>query len=336
MQSELIFMPIKQFSLPFFAILIFLTSNSCTSSKPENQLHWQEELLQQVEEQRVLQLAVKQIEFGDRPSGSAALAECRDWLAKELEESGWEVVRQEFEATTLHGSITFVNIRARFGAGAHNWQQPVDTLYAAHYDTKFLENVHFVGANDGASAVALLLELAKVLPSNNEGKKLAENLEIVLFDGEEGIVKMDTPQLSDLRLPLSGDALWGSKYYATQILNQRVPRPKRVIVWDMVGDKNTPLQVSRDAAAEILVPIQKATKQITGKSMPYTRMAILDDHVPFMLLQIPATDIIQAELISPHSYWHTSGDTIDVLDAQTLAKHTKIAVQLLLELHTEN
>src|SRR5690606_11465572 len=138
--------------------------------------------------------------FGPRPSGSEALEKTRQYLEEELRKLGWTTTRQTFEDTTPRGKLTFVNLRARWVGEGDPWKRRTPVVVGSHYDTKFFKDIHFVGANDGASGNGLALELARVLAQQ---PSRALRVEIVLFDGEEASVDYT---------PLDG--LHGSRHYA--------------------------------------------------------------------------------------------------------------------------
>ena len=104
----------------------------------------------------------RQVAFGPRPAGSAALAECRRYIIAELKSAGIEAQEQAFEAQTPVGRIRMVNVVATI-PGA----RPDRIAIASHYDTKLFKQFRFVGASDGASSTAAVLELA----SSTEGAR---------------------------------------------------------------------------------------------------------------------------------------------------------------------
>jgi glutaminyl-peptide cyclotransferase len=116
------------------------------------------------------------VELGPRPAGSEALEKSRIYIVDQLKSFGWTTTRSEFSAPTPRGTMTFVNLVARFGNGKALF------LLCSHYDTKTFDTLRFVGANDGGSSTGLLIELARVLALN---PALAAKVELVFFDGEE-------------------------------------------------------------------------------------------------------------------------------------------------------
>ena len=139
---------------------------------------------------RALDHVKQQVAIGPRVSGSKSLEETRQYLERILAEAGWSVERQIFRQLTPFGEVEFVNLRARFvgkpGGGqklsekkrAQIWERSVIGLVASHYETKKLSAFEFVGANDPASSVGSLLEMARVLAGRPAA---AEKLELVFF-----------------------------------------------------------------------------------------------------------------------------------------------------------
>ena len=118
--------------------------------------------------------------FGPRPAGSDAIVTTRNYIVSELEKAGLKPQLDEFDARTPRGFRHMVNIRAT-RAGA----KPSLIAITGHYDTKFFDNLRFVGASDGGSSAAWLLEFAR----STAGLKLQNTLEFVFFDGEEAVVE---------------------------------------------------------------------------------------------------------------------------------------------------
>jgi len=114
------------------------------------------------------------VALGPRPAGSPALAKTRDYITKELSALGLTVDEQAFEASTPAGLIKMVNLRTVVG-GPHTAKR---IIVAGHYDTKLFKNVKFVGANDGGSSGAFLIELARALAR----APLATPVELLFLD----------------------------------------------------------------------------------------------------------------------------------------------------------
>src|SRR5690349_19480321 len=109
--------------------------------------------------QKALDHVKAMVALGPRPAGSPALAKTRDYIKKELTALGIKVDEQAFEASTPAGPIKMVNLRAVVGGPLTAKR----VIVAGHYDTKLFKDVTFLGANDGGSSAAFLIELARVL-----------------------------------------------------------------------------------------------------------------------------------------------------------------------------
>lgn len=204
-------------------------------------------------------------------------------------------------------TLKLTNVVARF--------QPEKTqriILCAHWDTRpraeydpTAPEMPMIGANDGASGVAVLLEMARQLHND----PVNPGIDIVLFDGE------DYGAPSDLQ-----HYLLGSRYYAD---NPFLPMAQRVILLDMVGDAELTLKVdpvSYRAAPRLVEEIWAVAADLGYDQFQLTAGApMYDDHVPFIEKGIQAIDIIDFEYPGPdHSYWHTHEDTPDKCSAESL------------------
>src|SRR5580700_6746850 len=113
------------------------------------------------------------VSYGPRPAGSPALAESRRWMISQLKQTGAQVEEDSFSASTPLGDIPMTNVIAKFPG-----TQTKVVMVTGHYDTKRFDDFRFVGANDGASSAALLLELARAL----QGRKHELTYWLVFFD----------------------------------------------------------------------------------------------------------------------------------------------------------
>lgn len=234
-----------------------------------------------------------QVELGPRTIGSQAHQELVEWATKELTEADWEVSHQSFGWELQ----TITNIVAARGAG-EDW-----LLIGAHYDSRFfsdqdpdpsLKNNPVLGANDGASGVAILLEIARALPAN-----LDKQIWIVLFDAED-----------NGNIP-GWEWIIGSRALAAS-LNEY---PDKVVIIDMIGDVDLNLYMEINSSQELVSQIWGiADEKGYSQFIPEYRHQILDDHIPFIELGIPAVDIIDFD----YPYWHTTQDTIDKISPESL------------------
>jgi hypothetical protein len=237
-----------------------------------------------------------QVDFGPRPPGTEAIEKTRNYLTKQLELSGWKVTRQPFSDTTPRGKIEFVNLIATF-PGKSN---APSFLVCSHYDTKTFDTARFVGANDGGSSTGVLLELARVLARRPD---LAQKVELVFFDGEEAYESFTET-----------DGLYGSRYFARDL----VARDKNFrggLLLDMVGDRSLTITLPPDSPAEMARDIFAAADALNlRKHFTYFDRDIMDDHTPLNEAGIPTIDLIDFD----YAAWHTPGDTIDKLSAESL------------------
>jgi len=245
--------------------------------------------------ENALTLANQQCKFGPRPTGSPAIKQIRPWLHERLEAEGWQT--QEQRGTFR--SVEIVNIVATKGSG-----RPI--LIGAHYDTRPMAekdptnpNGWILGGNDGASGVAVLLELARTLD-------IPENLQVQLafFDAED-------------RGNIDG---WPFSVGAEQFAaNPPTPRPESVVIVDMVGDRNLQIYRERNSDPEltnVLFGIADELGYLDNGFYNEPRWTIIDDHLPFLQRGIPAVDLIDFD----YPVWHTMDDTCEQLSAESLHK----------------
>ncbi len=243
----------------------------------------------------------EQCNFGPRPPGSENLSLCRQYMVDELTESGWHVTLQNF----TYLGVECVNVIAR-GDPEENGS----IVLGAHYDTRPRadqdpnpgnRNIPIIGANDGASGVAILLELADVLPESVKAE-----VEIVLFDAEDsgGIDGWDW--------------IVGSNHYVNQLPQFRRDEIAAMILVDLVGD--TDLILKRESSSTR--SLQDAVWEIAADLglddifVDTVGGSILDDHRPFLTEHIPALDIIQHAPFP--STWHTLEDIPDNCSPESL------------------
>ena len=254
------------------------------------------------------------VDFGPRPPASAALERERVYLRKNLEASGWKVETQPFTDQTPRGPIAFVNLIATWPG-----KQAAATprfLVCSHYDTKTFDTITFVGANDGGSSTGALLEMARVLSLHPE---LAAKIELVFFDGEEAYEQFSAT-----------DGLYGSRYFARQITASKTEKMYRDgILWDMMGDRDLTITLPPDSPVELARGIFAAADALQVRNQfTYFSQDILDDHSPLNAIGIPTIDLIDFD----YPPWHTAGDTMDKLSAQSLQTVGAVTLYYLSEL----
>ncbi|MGD0308932.1 MAG: M28 family peptidase [Acidobacteriota bacterium] len=249
-----------------------------------------------------------QVAFGPRPPGTEALKKCREYLIKQLESYGYQVEQDSFTATTPYGPKPMVNLIARKRGGGSNV-----IAMASHYDTKYFEKVHFVGANDGGSSTGLLLELARVLA----GKKDGFDYWFVFLDGEEAFVEWST-----------FDSTYGSRHLAKRWKDDgTASKVRALILLDMIGDKSQGIIKDTNSTPWLMDLVwSTALEDGLRDTLSNVQESMQDDHVPFLDVHIPCVDIIR----NFPPTWHTAGDTLDTISAASMEKVGKLVLGLLL------
>ncbi|MBS3753755.1 MAG: M28 family peptidase [Anaerolineales bacterium] len=216
------------------------------------------------------------------------------WIITNLKESGWEV---ELQMGEMMGNPVQNVIAYRQQDGDH-------ILLGAHYDTRLyadqdpdpeLRKEPVPGANDGASGVAVLLELARVLP-----KEMDIPVRLVFFDAEDN---GDIP---------GWDWILGSRMYVEKMETH----PRIVLILDMIGDADLNLYYEKTSQREIQEEIWTLGRELGYEEyfIPSPKYAVIDDHTPFLNQGIPAVNIIDFD----YPYWHTTSDTLDKVSPESL------------------
>lgn len=249
------------------------------------------------------------VDLGPRIVGSEAAKKQREYLKKHLELAGWTVKEQAF---SVHG-VEMVNVCARKTGKASSAREAPTGILSCHVDTKQgIED--FVGANDGASGAAHLLELARLMPEEQ-----AQQVEIVFFDGEESFA----PHMTEL------DGLYGSKYYAK---NLPEPLPVWAVNFDMVGRRGMKIRIPSDTSQGLYLEYLEALKVLGLPSSQWGVSAgpIMDDHVPLANRGIATLNIID-DFLDGH-WWHTSADNMELLHLSSFDVMGRFSLQLLQQL----
>lgn len=252
--------------------------------------------------ERAYQYALDQCEIGPRPPGSQAGWATGDYILGKLNESGWDTATQEFD----YQGVRLRNIVGKAGQG------PV-VIFGAHYDTRPVADRDaehraeaIVGGNDGASGVAVLLELAGVLARDD----LQYEVWLAFFDGE------DSGNLGGWPFCV------GSSYMAQTLTVE----PLWVIVVDMVGDRDQQLYYEGNSDPALREELWDIAQDLGYTHfVPEVRHSIKDDHVPFANAGVPAVDIIDFD----YPYWHTTEDTCDKLSADSLERVGRVLEEML-------
>ena len=234
-----------------------------------------------------------QVAFGPRVPGSDGHAKIQEWMGQELTKAGWQVEVQESEAL----GHPIKNVIAKRS------DESPQIIIGAHYDSRIFadhdpdpsQHTNYVpGANDGASGVAVLLELARILPEDTPPIWLA------FFDAEDN---------GDIE---GWDWILGSGEF---VRNNSI-QPRAVIVVDMIGDADLNIYKERNSNPALTDEIWATAKNLgyENKFIPQYKYSMLDDHTPFLQAGMPAIDIIDFD----YPYWHTTQDTPDKVSAESL------------------
>jgi Zn-dependent M28 family amino/carboxypeptidase len=237
-----------------------------------------------------------QVEFGPRTPGSDAHKKTIDFITTELSALGWS---SEIQSEELNG-YKIQNIIAKMPSSV---DQPW-IIVGAHYDSRFYadhdpqienRNQPVAGANDGASGVAVLLELARVLPDS-----IDKNVWFVFFDAEDqGNIE-------------GWDWILGSRSF----VNVLDGKPDAVVILDMIGDEDLNIYFEYNSDKELQEEIWNIAANLGYQDsfIQEYKYTILDDHIPFIEKGITAIDIIDFD----YPYWHTSQDTLDKISPESL------------------
>jgi Zn-dependent M28 family amino/carboxypeptidase len=260
------------------------------------------------------------VKMGPRPAGSPTLAKAATYIASQLEEFGLSAQEQVFTAGSPRGPLQFRNVIAKSSRYSGGTGQVI--VVASHYDTKYMPEINFVGANDAGSSTGVLLEIARCAASQPD-------IWFVFFDGEEAIQEYGP-----------NDGLVGSKFFVEDLKSKgQLNWLKAVIVLDMVGDANLNIRIPANCTPALVQQVFEAARDMGHRD--YFEMGnqdIHDDHVPFLRAGIPAVNLIDFQFGSApglNDYWHTEHDTLDKLSVRSLEIVGQTTLRLIARLRGE-
>jgi glutaminyl-peptide cyclotransferase len=278
-------MSYKRFLLVFFSLILMISITIFILRRNKNPLEFNAE--------RAYQDVAYQLSFGPRTMGSEAHEQVAEWLINSLREQGWQVNTQE----TIISGNKVKNIIAKRGEGTP-W-----VILGSHYDSRTFADQDpnpanrtkpVMGADDGASSVAVLLELARVIPKNQN-----KQIWLVFFDNEDNGTSSGTGWVI------------GSSYFVSQLVGM----PDSVVILDMVGDKDLNIYMERNSNPQLNDEIWSMAKSLGySQFIDSYKYGLLDDHTPFIQAGMTAADIIDFN----YPYWHTTQDTLDKISANSL------------------
>lgn len=284
---------------------------ACSNGQPQSTASFDGKL--------ALEFAKAHLEFGPRVPGTKGWSQAADHMVAALEKTADTVFEQRWTHRLANGdSIPQRNIIAQF-----NPDKKDRILYVVHWDTRPIADNELdsaerakpiIGANDGASGVALLLALSDALSKNRPNV----GVDLLFVDGEDyGNFTAET------------DVLIGSTYFAKN-LPWKDYKPLFGVVWDMIGGKDLKIykeQNSMAGAPEVVSRVWNiaADKGLSDVFIPRPGYAVMDDHIPLLQAGLRVINVIDLDF--PHH--HTHRDTFDKLSAESLRKVGTVALALL-------
>lgn len=236
------------------------------------------------------------VAIGPRVSGTPANAKTRQYIIATLGSMGINAVEQPFEARTPLGVAQMANIIATLPGS-----RPERLILASHFDTKLFREFRFVGASDGGSSTAALLELAHALKDRSR----PFTIELLFLDGEEAVVEWS-----------ASDSTYGSRHYVQHAQQAgTLASIKALVLLDMIGDRHLNIRREANSTPWLTESIWTAARRLGhGRHFLPESTPIEDDHLPFLRAGVPAVDIIDLD----YAAWHTANDTLDQVSAQSL------------------
>lgn len=308
-------------------LLIFLLLIGCKSETPKLSLPIVEKpsyksAIHEFEGQKAFKSLVDQVSFGPRVPNTYAHEQCLIFLEAELRKYADEVKLQKFTDIGYDNqTLKLTNLIASFTPNAAK-----RILLCAHWDTHPWasqdsniqnRNKPIPGANDGASGVAVLLEIARILKSNPP----IIGVDIVLFDGE------DYAQANDIN-----GYLRGSKYFSKNLSLPFIPAYG--ILLDMIGDSQ--LEIPKEGYSMRYAPdiVQKVWAAAKDLNIRYfvddIGQEIIDDHLPLNQVGIKTINLIDFNYPdATNKYWHTLQDTPDKCSAESLEAVGKVLLHII-------
>ena len=237
------------------------------------------------------------VAIGPRPSGSPAIEQTRKYIKEQLAANGLAAVEQVWDDQTPLDKVHMVNLVVTI-PGARKER----IVIAGHYDTKLYRQFRFVGASDGGSSTAFLLELARVL----RARKNPLTIELLFLDGEEA------------RMPEwnGTDNTYGSRHYVDLAKRDgSLASLKALLLVDMIGDRDLDIRRDTNSTPWLTNVIwETARRQNLDDYFIPDSTRIEDDHLPFLAAGIPSVDIIDLD----YEAWHTAKDSLDAVSARSL------------------
>lgn len=252
----------------------------------------------------------QQIAIGPRPSGSPANAKTRQYITAQLAAIGIKTVEQPFEGATPIGPIKMVNLIATIPG-----KSPERIILASHFDTKLFRDIRFVGASDGASSTAALVELGRAIKARGARPF---TIELLFLDGEEAVLEW-----------AGTDNTYGSRHYVEAARKSGTLTSIRAfILLDMIGDRSLTIRRESNSTRWLTDIVWGTAKKLGHGAFMDDETTVEDDHIPFIRAGVPSLDIIDLD----YAAWHTAQDTLDAISARSIQVVGEVVVAALPEI----
>jgi Zn-dependent M28 family amino/carboxypeptidase len=242
--------------------------------------------------------------LGPRPVGSEANLAAARYIDQVLEQNGWQVEVEEF----VYQGETLRNVVGKKGQGSV-------VLLGTHFDTRPLadrdpadRSQPVMGANDGGSGTAVLLELSRVLDAAATDQA---EIWLAFFDGED-------------RGDIGG---WPWSVGARHMVRELDRKPEYVLIVDMVGDDDQRIYFEWSSVLWLQEKVWEIAEELGYQEhfIPEHQHRVIDDHTPFLEAGIPAAVMIDLD----YPYWHTGHDTVDKISVDSLQRVGDVTETLL-------
>lgn len=255
----------------------------------------------------------KIIDCGPRPVNSPGHAKVQNYIEQYLKSYQIALEKLQFMADTPKGKIPMTNLRYKIAGSQAKYPS---ILLSAHYDSIVIPGKKFLGVNDAATSVALILALTPII----QKLKLPYVVEVVFFDGEEPIVEW-----------VGKDNLYGSRHFAMH----QVPSSKiaYAILLDMISDKDLNLVRAHASDRSLSKLYEKVLKDMQWEQVLDKKMSFIqDDHLSLIRAGIPTLLIMDFSYGGPRTpgtFWHTEQDSMQNVSFENTAKVGQVVLGML-------
>ncbi|MCI5072231.1 M28 family peptidase [bacterium] len=255
----------------------------------------------------------KIISFGPRPVNSPAHQQVQNYIESYLKSQQIQLEKLQFTANTPIGPVPMTNLRYAIASPKAKYPS---ILLSAHYDSKILPGKKFLGVNDAATSVALILALTPII----QKLKLPYVVEVVFFDGEEPIKQW-----------VGKDNLYGSRHFATHHLPSA--NIAYAILLDMISDKDLNLVRAHASDKSLSKLYEKVLTDMKWSHVLDKRLSFIqDDHLSLIRAGIPTLLIMDFTYGGPRGpgiFWHTEQDNMSNVSFENTAKVGQLVLRIL-------